>query len=229
MKPARTFRWVEGKSMSIQIAEHGRQQPSHPQRWQRTGKQFRQSLPTTLLACSLAQIMLMFSSAWAAPVALRDTARGEIRREIADPCLGLHWRLIADPAGQGRPGRMVLLDQNGATAYGSVSGGHTMLAPAASTLDSVSVIIRAGDHVVVDQDTGVVRARLNAIALESAASGQRLRVRLIVGPGPSKNAELTAPGPVVSALATAAGEVRWVGAGQTIRSASEFAEGRTGR
>ena len=209
--------------MSIQMVEHTR-----PLRPHRTGKQFRQSLLTTLLACCIGQVLIS-SSVWAAPIALRDTARGEIRREIADPCLGFHWRLIADPAGQGRPGRLVLLGQNGTTAGGSVSEAHTVLAPVASAPDSASVIIRAGEHVVVDQDTGVVRARLNAIALESAASGQRLRVRLIVGPGLSRNAELTAPGPVVSALALGAGEVRWVGAGQMIRPAGEFAEGRTGR
>ncbi len=213
--------------MSIQGVEHRRSQRSH-----RTGKHFRRPLLTILLACGIAQ-MLMLSSAWAAPVVLRDTAPGEIRREIADPCLGLHWRLIVDPTHPGRPGRLVLLDQNDTVAGSKVDGTH-MLAPDSFTFDLASILIRAGEHVVVDQDTGVVRARLNAIALESAAPGQRLRVRLIVGPGLSRNglsrnAELTAPGPVVSALATAAGEVRWVGAGQTIRPASEFAEGRTGQ
>lgn len=210
-----------------------RVQQKQPLRSHRTGKQFHRSLRTNVLACCIAQI-LMFSSASAAPVALRDTASGEIRREIADPCLGFHWRLIVDPAGQGRPGRLVLLDQNGTTAGGSMNGAHTVLASAASMLDSASVIIRAGEHVVVDQDTGVVRARLNAIALESAASGQQLRVRLIVGPGLSRNGlsrnvELTAPGPVVSALATGAGEVRWLGSSQTAQPANELAKEWTSR
>ena len=209
-----------------------------PLRSHRAGKQFRRSLLPTLLVCGIAQI-LMSCSAWAALIALRDKAPGEIRREIADPCLGFHWRLIVDSAGQGRPGRLVLLDQNGTTAGGSVNGAHTMLAPAASRLDSALVIIRAGEHVVVDQDTGVVRARLNAIALESATSGQRLRVRLIVGPGLSRNglsrnglsrnAELTAPGPVVSALATAAGEVRWPSSGQVAKPANEQVKEWTSR
>lgn len=223
MKPDRTFRRVEGKSMSIQIVEHRRPQPSHG-----ISKQFRWSLRTTMPACCIAQ-MLTFSSAWAAPAVLRGTAPGEIRREITDPCLGYHWRLIVDPAGQGRPGRLVLLAQNGTTAHDSASGAHTVLTPVASAPESALVIIRAGEHVVVDQDTGVVRARLNAIALESAASGQQLRVRLIVGRGLSGNAELTAPGPVVSALATGAGEARWVGPGQTLKPAVESAEGRPGR
>jgi hypothetical protein len=224
---------VEGKSMSIQMVEQTRPQRSHPQRSQRTGKQFRRSLPAALLACSIGQI-LMSGSAWAAPVALPGTARGEIRREIADPCLGFHWRLIVDPAGQGRPGRLVLLDQNGTTAGGSASSAHTVLAPAASAPESALVIIRAGEHVVVDQDTGVVRARLNAIALESAAFGQRLRVRLIVGPGLprnglSRNAELTAPGPVVSALATGVGEARWLISGQAAQPANELVKEWTSR
>ena len=180
----------------------------------------------TLLVLGAAQ-MLMLNSTWAAPITLRDSIPGEIRREIADPCLGLHWRLIVDPSSSGKPGRLVLLDQNGTVNGSKVDGTHML--PATATFDLASVLIRAGEHIVVDQDTGVIRARLSAVALESAVAGQRLRVRLIVGSGLSRNTELTAPGPIVSTLATGAGEARWVSTGQTTPPASEPIEERTSR
>src|SRR5258708_4882301 len=34
---------------------------------------------------------------------------GELRREIADPCLGSRWQLTVDPAHPGWPGHLVLV------------------------------------------------------------------------------------------------------------------------
>ena len=142
-----------------------------------------------------------------ASLAERDAVPGTGRREIVDPCLGFHWQLIPDPSHAGRPGRLVLLNQD--VQSSSQSAIHRSPGEIDSATNSPALIILAGAHVIVHQETGVVRARLNAIALESVGLGQRLRVRLLLGTAMARNAEPTSPGMVVSALATGYGEVRW--------------------
>jgi hypothetical protein len=148
-------------------------------------------------------------------------ARQQVLRQITDPCLGLHWRLVVDPAHPGWPGRMILLDQNAKDTRAKDMGGHASSAgsPAASNdrsggpenTPAAGLVIRAGDPVMVEQDSGVLHARFQSFALESAATGQPLRVRLIVNSDPRlrANSALTSRGPVISAVAMGTGRAAW--------------------
>jgi hypothetical protein len=51
----------------------------------------------------------------------------------------------------------------------------------ASDTESSRPVIRAGDRLIVEQDTAVIEARLEAIALGAAAVGSSLNVRLRIG------------------------------------------------
>jgi flagella basal body P-ring formation protein FlgA len=67
-------------------------------------------------------------------------------------------------------------------------------------------VIRAGDRVTVDQETQVLHARFQAVALESAAVGQRMKVRLGTGTHSAQGLD----GTVIAVLATAAGQAQWL-------------------
>jgi hypothetical protein len=175
----------------------------------------------------------------------RDRVRGEVRREITDPCLGQHWQLVVDSGHPGWPARMVLLNQNGKQLVNRVRKGSSHAGPAGleqagleqagSVSDMQSMVIRAGDRVTVDQDSDVLRARFEAVALESAGRGEMLRVRLIVAANRLQglNSKLTAPGPVIAVVATGIGLARWNRAGQVALGATDRPSGqatdRTGR
>jgi hypothetical protein len=145
--------------------------------------------------------------------------RGEFRKEITDPCLGQHWRLVIDPGRPGWPGRLILVNQK---AQSDKQGGnraqtgsdHAVLA--GSGPDMQSMTIRAGDRVTVDQDSGLLNARFEAVALESARVGERLRVRLtMAGDGRQRlNPNRTAPGPIILVTATGSDLAQWTVAGE---------------
>jgi hypothetical protein len=144
----------------------------------------------------------------------RGELRGEIHNEIADPCLGHHWQLVIDPIHPDWPGRLILLDQNAQntqnTQNRNQSDNRVQTGPKRSVSDMQSMVIRAGDRVTVDQDSGVLDARFEAVALESAWAGEKLRVRLIVaGRRQGQNSELNVPGPVIPVVATGIGLARW--------------------
>jgi hypothetical protein len=139
---------------------------------------------------------------------------GEIHNEIADPCLGHHWQLVIDPTHPGWPGRLILLDQKAQSAQNPQNrnqpDNRMQAGLKRSVSDMQSMVIRAGDRVTVDQDSGVLDARFEAVALESAWTGEKLRVRLIVaGRRQGQNSELNAPGPVIPVVATGIGLARW--------------------
>jgi ribosomal protein L35AE/L33A len=144
--------------------------------------------------------------AQAASLTHKDAIPRTARREITDPCLGFHWQLIVDPSRAGSPGRLVLLDQEDQSHSSPASRRSSEVIRSEA---KTQPLILAGARVVVHQETGVVRARLNAIALDSAGLGQRLRVRLILAPALTRNAELTSAGMVLSTLATGTGAVLW--------------------
>jgi len=86
----------------------------------------------------------------------------------------------------------------------------TLASPAIRLVSQVPipVAIRAGDQVTVDQETPSLRARLQAVALESGVVGQRVRVRLTAG----TDAQLGLYGKVILAIATGVREAQWLGA-----------------
>jgi hypothetical protein len=103
-----------------------------------------------------------------------------VLREIVDPHSGEHWLLVPNPADPAGPGQWV--------RSGPVGGAGTR-----HEEKKQEVVIRRGDRVVMEELSATVEAYLEATALESAAAGSWLHVRLTIG------------GRVVKVLAVAAG------------------------
>jgi hypothetical protein len=102
--------------------------------------------------------------------------QGEIVREIDDPHTGDRWLLMRNEQAPGGPGRLVLV-----AAHRSASGGAT-LRVAGETGEAVfQPVIRAGDRLIVEEHTARVDAVLEARALNPAAAGAALDVRLTIG------------------------------------------------
>ena len=104
-------------------------------------------------------------------------------RAIDDPATGSYWLLERDPDHPGGPGRLVMVSAT--TAEGAPAGGpkQTMVRSATGVAASMAAapVIRAGDRLVVEENTAVVRARLEAVALGPAMRGGRFEVRLAIG------------------------------------------------
>jgi hypothetical protein len=83
--------------------------------------------------------------------------------EIDDPNLGTRWLMRRDPAHPGGPGVVETAICGRESAAGA------------------EAVIRGGERVVVDEDSKVVEARLEAIALGSAAAGKAFQARLKIG------------------------------------------------
>lgn len=101
--------------------------------------------------------------------------RGDLVRELDDPHTGLRWLLYRDLSNPGGPGRLV-------QAIEQRPAGHATSANATLTADAPErPVIHLGDRVILEESTPVVEARLEAVALDPAPSGSRLRVRLRIG------------------------------------------------
>jgi len=116
----------------------------------------------------------------------RAQAGISILREIDDPHSGARWLLLMDAHHPGGPGRLVLADAMGNTLSPSRRDGK-------KAEDHIQPVIHAGEKLILEEHSPVVDARLDAIALNPAAVGGMLRVRLVIG------------GSVVRALAVAPG------------------------
>ncbi len=115
--------------------------------------------------------MVMISLAGPDAVAMQAT--GEVVREIDDPHNGARWLLMRDSSHPGGPGRMVLAGEPRGKALNNVRKG-------AGTA-TAQPVIHAGDRLIVEEDTAVVEAWLEAVALNPAAAGSPLNVRLAIG------------------------------------------------
>jgi hypothetical protein len=109
------------------------------------------------------------SSPQAAPAAVPYP----IIRQIDDPHSGEVWLLLRDPGNPGGPGRLVPAAQS-AKVPGSARQDLTQPIKCAP-------VIRAGEQVLVEEHSARVDARLEAVALSSAAKGEKLRARLKIG------------------------------------------------
>jgi len=118
---------------------------------------------------------------------------------IMDPCLGTRWQRIANSQHPGGPARMVIVSMSEVLASGH-PGAAESRTPAAPPM-----VIHAGDRLLVEQKSPVLEAHLAAVALEPAALGQLLRVRLRAG----ANAEAGTNGPVIQVEAAGPGLARW--------------------
>lgn len=104
--------------------------------------------------------------------------RGEAVREIDDPHTGDRWMLFRDAVNPGGPGRLVLIAPGYAGRYLVASAAGT---PAKAAEPEEPPVIRAGDRITVEEDTPVVEAHLEAVALTPAPAGATLAVRLKIG------------------------------------------------
>ena len=98
--------------------------------------------------------------------AAQENVSGErVVMEKTDPATGARWVLMCDAASSGGPGRWVLAEA------GMGSGAFSAKRP----------VIRSGDRIVVEEQTAVSEAWLEATALTSAGAGGDLRARIAIG------------------------------------------------
>jgi hypothetical protein len=137
---------------------------------------------------------------------------GSLPRDIVDPCLGIRWELMVDAQHPERPGRLVQVGRgvqprtstNPSSSFeGAYAGSTTGTARAAP---ATPPLIRAGDRVTVIQQTAILRARFQAVALEPAVGGQTMRVRLLGG----QDIRTGNQGAVILVRALSSGEVGWI-------------------
>ena len=126
-----------------------------------------------------------------------EAARTQVVRVIRDPHSGERWLLLRSFATPAGPGRLVLTSSRQEPAGQRQSGG-------ASGPDPVLVlpVIRAGDRVVVEENSARAEVRLEAVAMGPAANGSNLDVRLKIG---GKVVRAVALGPGRAAFAPEAG------------------------
>jgi len=124
-----------------------------------------------------------------------DPRSGAVVRVIDDPSTGNYWLLERDPRHPGGPGRLVLVPRK-AGADGPGRAGEDAGSPDAAeapVLIQLTPVIRAGDPLIVEENTPVVEARLEGVALGPAVLGATFEARLRIG------------GKVVRAVALGAG------------------------
>jgi hypothetical protein len=101
-------------------------------------------------------------------------------RVIEDPNLGDRWLLCRNPDHPGGPGRLQLVAANHASSARSIQGGASE-AQVKAFQDAARSAIRAGDRVIVEENSAVAEARLGAVALESATIGSSFHARMEIG------------------------------------------------
>jgi hypothetical protein len=97
-------------------------------------------------------------------------ANGEVVREIDDPHTGDRWLLVRDDRHPGGPGLLLL-----------VAGPRPPSFHPEPEREAPPPVIRAGDRVVVEENSPVVEARLEAVAMNPAEAGAVFNLRLSLG------------------------------------------------
>lgn len=133
------------------------------------------------------QISLFLAGVAFVPRQLADL----VVREIDDPHTGARWLLMRDRNHPAGPGRLVLIATANRQAGQNEPGGA--ISPASTEMVLPRPIIRAGDRLVVEENTAVIEARLEAVALGPATLGSVFDVRLKMG-GKVARAVAMAPG-----------------------------------
>ncbi len=105
-----------------------------------------------------------------APVSASTVPNEEIVREIDDPRNGDRWLLMRDDRHPAGPGVLLLVS--------AVRAPATQFRPEPAPQPP---IIHAGDHVIVEENTTVADARLEAVAMGPASAGSPFNVRLSIG------------------------------------------------
>ena len=117
-------------------------------------------------------------------------AAGNVIREIDDPHTGDRWLLTRDPGRPGGPGRMVLASSLGEPDREGPRGAPLT---ARRQISRPLPVIHTGDRLIVEQDSALIKARLEAVALGPAMFGAQFNVRLIPG-GQAVQAVALGPG-----------------------------------
>jgi hypothetical protein len=112
--------------------------------------------------------------------------QADIFLEIHDPSSGDCWLLFRDPRDSGGPGKLVRETDSAVTPKRGQSNPTISKAGSTVNLGSGAVatripVIHAGDRLIVEENTPVVEARLEAVALNPAKIGSVFNVRLAVG------------------------------------------------
>ncbi len=168
-----------------------------------SGEHTKSRLGAALLAMFLAAAALAARGRTAAAQTLKVTdgapqAHITAVREIDDPCTGARWLLLQDPNHPGGPGRLVPasnIQNAGAVRVKDRDG----LPNATAIALPPRPVIRGGDRLIVEENTAVVEARLEATALGLAARGSSFQARLQIG---GKVVRVVAMGPGRAALAS---------------------------
>lgn len=105
------------------------------------------------------------------PVASPAPVGGPIVREIDDPHTGDRWLLVRNSDKPGAPGRLILA---------SAPAGSPAV-PGKDAPPPPLPVIHTGDRLIVEENTSLVQARLEAVALGPALIGSPLKVRLLLG------------------------------------------------
>lgn len=127
--------------------------------------------------------------------------QGRLLRVIDDPNLGQRWLLVRDPAQPAGPARLVLasvLPSTDAQSSQTDAGAGPLPAAFAAQAARLRPVIRAGDRLLLEQDSDLARVRLEAVAMQPAAAGTTLRARLAIG---GKVVQVLALGPGRAAFA----------------------------
>lgn len=104
---------------------------------------------------------------------------GRVVREIDDPHTGDRWLLVSGAGLPGGPGRLVLAASSPASS--ALSRPASSAAPEPERSAQPLPVIHTGDRLILEEDTPLVRARLEARALSPALAGSPLMVRLVLG------------------------------------------------
>lgn len=111
----------------------------------------------------------------AAEVSVPKQLADLVVREIDDPHSGARWLLMRNHDNPAGPGRLVLI-----AAVNRQAGRGTISTTSAEMIPPRPVI-RAGDRLIVEENTAVIEARLEAVALGPATLGSTFDVRLKLG------------------------------------------------
>jgi len=103
---------------------------------------------------------------------------GTVIREIDDSATGERWLLVRNASNPAGPGRMVLVETGKANSTGGTESAPVRNGTQGPVAAPLRPVIHAGDAVIVEEHTSVVDARLEAVALGSAAVGAEFKARL---------------------------------------------------